>query len=57
MLQVVAGGVQKQEELVFLQAYQCDEAQGYYFSPPVLPQQFASLPRTGIPEASVATHR
>src|SRR5467141_2509231 len=51
MLRVVAEGVETQEELVFLQAHQCDEAQGYYFSPPVLPQQFASLLRTGIPEA------
>ena len=57
MLRVVAEGVETQEELVFLQAHQCDEAQWYYFSPPVLPQQFASLLRTGMPEASVATHR
>ena len=57
MLRVVAEGVETQEELVFLQAHQCDEAQGYYCSPPVLPLQFASLLRTGIPEASVATHQ
>jgi PAS domain S-box-containing protein len=31
-----------------LQAHQCDEAQGYHFSRPVLPQQFASLLETGI---------
>jgi EAL domain-containing protein (putative c-di-GMP-specific phosphodiesterase class I) len=57
MLRVVAEGVETQEELVFLQAHQCDEAQGYCFSPPVLPQQFASLLRTGIREASVTAHR
>ena len=48
-VRVVAEGVETQEELAFLQAHQCDEAQGYYFSRPVLPQQFARLLRTGIP--------
>jgi diguanylate cyclase (GGDEF)-like protein len=42
-LRVVAEGVETQEELAFLQAHQCDEAQGYYFSRPVLPQQFAKM--------------
>src|SRR6202790_2056964 len=49
-LRVVAEGVETQEELAFLQAHECDEAQGYYFSHPVLPQQFAKLLKTGIPE-------
>jgi EAL domain-containing protein (putative c-di-GMP-specific phosphodiesterase class I) len=47
---IVAEGVETQEELAFLQAQQCDEAQGFYFSHPVLPHQFASLLRTGVPE-------
>jgi diguanylate cyclase len=38
------------EELAFLQARQCDEAQGYYFSRPVLPEQFAKLLESGIRE-------
>jgi len=42
-LRVVAEGVETQEELAFLQAHQCDEAQGYYFSPPVPSEQFAKL--------------
>jgi diguanylate cyclase (GGDEF)-like protein/PAS domain S-box-containing protein len=42
-LRVVAEGVETQEELAFLQAQQCDEAQGYYFSRPVLPQEFAKM--------------
>jgi diguanylate cyclase (GGDEF)-like protein/PAS domain S-box-containing protein len=49
-LRVVAEGVETLEELAFLQARQCDEAQGYYFSRPVLPKQFAKLLETGIPE-------
>jgi diguanylate cyclase (GGDEF)-like protein/PAS domain S-box-containing protein len=52
-LRVVAEGVENQEELAFLQAHQCDEAQGYYFSRPVLPEQFATLLKTGIPEATL----
>ncbi len=42
-LRVIAEGVETQEELAFLQAHQCDAAQGYYFSRPVLPQQFAKM--------------
>jgi diguanylate cyclase (GGDEF)-like protein/PAS domain S-box-containing protein len=42
-LRVVAEGVETQEEFEFLQAHQCDEAQGYYFSCPVLPHLFAAL--------------
>ena len=50
-LRVVAEGVETQEQLAFLQAHQCDEAQGYYFSRPVLPEQFAKLLKTGIMKA------
>jgi diguanylate cyclase (GGDEF)-like protein/PAS domain S-box-containing protein len=56
-LRVVAEGVETLEELEFLQAHLCDEAQGYYFSRPVLPQHFAKLLKTGIPEAAVVVHR
>ena len=47
-LRVVAEGVETQEELAFLQAHQCDEAQGYFFSRPLPPEQFAKLLATGI---------
>ena len=47
-LRVIAEGVETQEELAFLRAHQCHEAQGYYFSKPVLPHQFAKLLETGI---------
>jgi len=50
-LRVVAEGVETQEQMAFLQAHQCDEAQGYYFSRPVLPEQFARLLKTGITKA------
>jgi diguanylate cyclase (GGDEF)-like protein/PAS domain S-box-containing protein len=53
-LRVIAEGVETLKELEFLQAHQCDEAQGYYFSRPVLPEQFAKLLETGI---SAALHR
>jgi diguanylate cyclase (GGDEF)-like protein len=49
-LRVVAEGVETQQELTFLQAHQCDEAQGYYFSRPIVAQQFAKLLEDGIPQ-------
>ena len=49
-LRVVAEGVETHEELTFLQAQRCDEAQGYYFSRPVSPEGFAKLLETGIPQ-------
>jgi len=54
-LRVVAEGVETQEQMAFLQAHQCDEAQGYYFSRPVLPQQFAKLLETGIAETVLSS--
>ena len=52
-LRVIAEGVETQTELEFLQSQHCDEAQGYYFSRPVSPQQFASLLETGIQTAGM----
>ena len=49
-LRVVAGGMESQEELRFFQAHQSDEAQGYYFSRPVVAQQLPKLLETGIGE-------
>jgi len=51
-LRVVAEGVETQAELDFLQAHQCDEAQGYFFSRPVLPQTFARLLETRMAAAA-----
>lgn len=47
-LRVVAEGVETLEQSTFLQAHACDEAQGYYFSRPLPPEQYASLLRTGL---------
>jgi len=52
-LRVIAEGVETLEEVVFLRAYRCEEAQGYYFSRPVPAQQFAMLLKNGIPESAV----
>ena len=49
-LRVVAEGVETEEELEFLQAQHCDEAQGYYFSRPVPSRQFATLLESGLPK-------
>jgi diguanylate cyclase (GGDEF)-like protein/PAS domain S-box-containing protein len=40
---VIAGGVETREQLAFLRTRFCDEGQGYYFSPPVFPDEFADL--------------
>jgi EAL domain-containing protein (putative c-di-GMP-specific phosphodiesterase class I) len=55
-MRVVAEGVETLEELEFLRAQQCDEAQGYFFSRPMPPRQFAGLLKTGIPKISHVGH-
>ena len=47
-LRVIAEGVETRKELAFLQAHQCHEAQGYYLSSPVPPDEFAELLKTGL---------
>jgi EAL domain-containing protein (putative c-di-GMP-specific phosphodiesterase class I) len=42
-LRVVAQGVETTEDLEFLWAHECDEAQGNFFSQPVPPDQLAKL--------------
>jgi len=46
-LRVVAEGVETLEQLMFLRALQCDEAQGFYFGRPVPAAQFAESLRKG----------
>ena len=40
---VIAEGVETHEQLAFLRAEGCGEGQGYYFSRPLIPQQFARV--------------
>jgi len=47
-LRVIAEGMETREQLAFLQAHGCDEGQGYYFSRPLLAQQFAKLLEAGL---------
>ncbi len=47
-LTVVAEGVETIEQMNFLKEHSCDEMQGYYFSKPIVPEQFADLLRTHV---------
>lgn len=40
---VIAGGVEKQEQLVFLKRQHCEEGQGYFLCRPIAPEQLARL--------------
>jgi diguanylate cyclase len=46
-LKVVAEGVETHSELAFLHENQCDELQGYLFSPPLPASEFAALLHSG----------
>jgi diguanylate cyclase (GGDEF)-like protein len=46
-LKVVAEGVENAEQLKFLQAYDCAEGQGYYFSKPVDPSECQAMISVG----------
>ena len=48
-LTVVAEGVETQDQLDFLREHFCDEMQGFYFSKPIIPEQFADLLREHVP--------
>jgi EAL domain-containing protein (putative c-di-GMP-specific phosphodiesterase class I) len=53
-LRVVAEGVETREELDFLRAHQCDEAQGYYFSKPIPADKFMGLLKHGLAKTAAA---
>ncbi|OFW03820.1 MAG: hypothetical protein A3I61_16355 [Acidobacteria bacterium RIFCSPLOWO2_02_FULL_68_18] len=48
---VIADGVETREQLAFQQGQRCGEGQGYYFSRPVVAEQFAKLLDAGMPPA------
>lgn len=47
-LQVVAEGVETEQQLAFLEASACDKAQGYYFSRPVSFEAFSDILKTDL---------
>ena len=55
-LRVVAEGVETLQDAEFLRARHCDEAQGYFFSRPLRPHEFARLLRVGIPPLPAVSH-
>ena len=46
---VIAEGVETQEQEEFLSKYACDQMQGFYFSKPLPPDEFAQLLATHLP--------
>jgi EAL domain-containing protein (putative c-di-GMP-specific phosphodiesterase class I) len=51
--QVIAEGIETQEQLAFLQTQHCAEGQGYLFSRPLAAAQFAHLLQLGLTETVV----
>jgi EAL domain-containing protein (putative c-di-GMP-specific phosphodiesterase class I) len=47
-MSVVAEGVETREQLEILQAHNCPQAQGFYFSRPVPAEEFSHLVEGGI---------
>ncbi len=47
-LTVVAEGVETEAQQTFLREHACDQMQGFYFSKPIVPEQFAELLRTHV---------
>ncbi len=54
-LQVLAEGVEYEEQLAFLRDRNCEEAQGYYFSEPLTSYEFADKYCTSTPYESFLT--
>jgi EAL domain-containing protein (putative c-di-GMP-specific phosphodiesterase class I) len=50
-LTVVAEGVETQDQMDFLREHACDEMQGFYFSKPITPDEFADLLRNHDPSS------
>ncbi len=56
-LRVVAEGVETLDEVEFLRSRNCDEAQGYFFSPPVSAEALGALMERGCEITTVARSR
>jgi diguanylate cyclase (GGDEF)-like protein len=46
-MKVIAEGVETVEQVVYLKAAHCDEVQGYFYSPPLPPEEIEALLRAG----------
>lgn len=46
-IQVIAEGVETEEQMEFLRKHQCDEMQGYYWSPPVSSENIEQMLKAG----------
>ena len=42
----VAEGIEEKEEILFLKEHDCDEVQGYYYSPPICEEEFEKFMNT-----------
>jgi len=47
-MRVVAEGIENQVQLSFLQIRDCEEGQGYLFSPPVVASELAAMLESGV---------
>ncbi len=47
-MKIVAEGIETAAQLEIIKGYGCDEAQGYYFSPPVSSVEFADMLKKGV---------
>ncbi|KMQ52499.1 diguanylate cyclase/phosphodiesterase (GGDEF & EAL domains) with PAS/PAC sensor(s) [Chitinispirillum alkaliphilum] len=56
-LDVVAEGVEDEEQLFYLQNHYCEKVQGYYFSPPVDSNKLAELVQRSLTDAKFLCHK
>lgn len=47
-MKIVAEGIENATQFEIIKGYGCDEAQGYYFSPPVSQDEFAEILKKGV---------
>jgi len=53
-LKVIAEGVENEQQMDFLREHKCDEAQGFYFSPPLPANELAEFLRARVSRVRAA---